>query len=277
MEERESRTLAELPSTPSAAGGSTPSSSVVATPSPERTPPTRPCERTSSRSRTPWDAGGYSLPLSFEPKLVQTPATARPIFQGESPLETLDPVSPRSCSPRHKFSDSHSSLASYGTTFSANSGSHSRFSSLSTVSEYLPPPAVARDFDTTKSYYSSSDRSGSTSEKGDSGQQPPTPGRAHYDHQPLALRANDPVSTSIRPPLNPYHGRDTRTSSSSSFPPVAPSENESTPVAGIHSSPDLSSNKPSSVPSLRAPSPSDALISRATLRYVGPPNPSLDP
>ena len=328
MEDGEARALAELPSTPSV-GGSTPSSSVVATPSPERTPPTRTCEtRTSSRSRTPWDAGGYSLPLSLEAKVVQTPSTARPMFHGESPLDTMDPVSPRSCSPRHKFSDSHSSMASYGTTFSANSGSHSRFSSLSTVSEYLPPTAVARDFDITKSYYSHSDRSGSTSEKGESGYQSPTPVRPHYDHQPLAFRSNDSVPNSR--PANPYYGQDSRSSSASLLPPVASenetssatilpslelssnlsrtssssilpvvlaedqtrpsattiqsspdlsrsaassislhrsaSENESNPSASLNSSLDPTrANAPSTTP-YRAPSPSDILLSRATLR-----------
>ncbi|KAK6842535.1 hypothetical protein PG987_003395 [Apiospora arundinis] len=109
--------------------GSTACSSIVPTPSPEKTPPRRTCEsRASNRSRTPWDAGGYSLGLTLDIKSTQ-PNVQTTVIQGDSPVDTASPESLR-----HKFSDSHSSLSSY--TSSANSASHSRFSSMSTVSGF---------------------------------------------------------------------------------------------------------------------------------------------
>ncbi len=83
----------------------------------------------------PWDAGGYSLPLTLDTKFIQTPSTARPAFYSESPTDGQTSASPKS--PKHKFSDSRSSLSSY-TSSSNNSQSHSRLSSLSTVSEFQP-------------------------------------------------------------------------------------------------------------------------------------------
>jgi hypothetical protein len=128
--------------TPSAVGGSSAPSSVVATPSPETTPSRRLSSgsRTPSRSRTPWDAGGYSLPLSLESKFIPCSPTKQVLPSRDSPTEILLPPSPKSLSPHHKFSDSHSSLSSYTSTCSSsnNSSAHSRFSSLSTVSETIP-------------------------------------------------------------------------------------------------------------------------------------------
>ncbi|KAK7952294.1 uncharacterized protein PG986_008022 [Apiospora aurea] len=116
--------------TQSVIDGSTACSSIVPTPSPEKTPPRRTCEsRASNRSRTPWDAGGYSLGLTLDIKSTQQPNVQMTAIQGESPVDTASPESLR-----HKFSDSHSSLSSY--TSSANSASHSRFSSMSTVSGF---------------------------------------------------------------------------------------------------------------------------------------------
>ncbi|KAI1332558.1 hypothetical protein F5Y16DRAFT_119252 [Xylariaceae sp. FL0255] len=86
--------------------------------------------KTPSRSRTPWSANGYALPLILDTK--STPAPARSsLFQSESPIE---PISPKS--PRHKCSDSHSSLSSYAS--SSSSITHSRLSSLSTVGGIQP-------------------------------------------------------------------------------------------------------------------------------------------
>lgn len=122
-------------STPSATGGTTAASTAVPTPSPDRTPSRRTSgSRSPNRNRTPWDAGGYSLPLSLDTKAIQTPSTARPVFYCESPTDGQSSSSPKS--PRHKFSDSRSSLSSYAS--SNNSVSHSRISSLSTVSEFQP-------------------------------------------------------------------------------------------------------------------------------------------
>ncbi|KAK3326363.1 hypothetical protein B0H66DRAFT_157454 [Apodospora peruviana] len=123
-------------STPSATGGTTAASTAVPTPSPERTPSRRTSgSRSPNRNRTPWDAGGYSLPLSLDTKSMHTPSTARPVFYCESPTDG-QPTSSSPKSPKHKFSDSRSSLSSYAS--SNNSISHSRISSLSTVSEFQP-------------------------------------------------------------------------------------------------------------------------------------------
>ncbi|KAK4219597.1 hypothetical protein QBC37DRAFT_108929 [Rhypophila decipiens] len=123
-------------STPSATGGTTAASTAVPTPSPDRTPSRRTSgSRSPHRNRTPWDAGGYSLPLSLDTKAIQTASTARPVFYCESPTDgQSSSTSPKS--PKHKFSDSRSSLSSYAS--SNNSVSHSRISSLSTVSEFQP-------------------------------------------------------------------------------------------------------------------------------------------
>lgn len=121
--------------TPSVIEGTTAYSSLVPTPSPEKTPPRRTSvSRGSNRSRTPWDAGGYSLGLTLDTKTTQT--AARPVPHSESPIDSASPESLR-----HKFSDSHSSLSSY--TSSANSGTHSRFSSMSTVSGFQMGAAMA--------------------------------------------------------------------------------------------------------------------------------------
>lgn len=80
-----------------------------------------------SRNRTPWDAGGYSLPINT-------------IFNQTTPPRTEEVQRRESqstpTSPRHKFSDSRSSLSSF--TSSLQSASHSRFSSLSTVGSAYP-------------------------------------------------------------------------------------------------------------------------------------------
>lgn len=144
----ERKNSTDLTPTPSATGGSTPSSSVLPTPSPERTPPRRSNEsRAPLRNRTPWDAGGYSLPLTLDAKSIRSSPAARPAICCESPTERMEPASPKSPSPRHKFSDSRSSLSSYTTTCSSSASvSHSRFSSLSTVSEYQPLISLITDF-----------------------------------------------------------------------------------------------------------------------------------
>ncbi len=137
---------------PSTAGSSTASSSMVSTPSPRTSPPRRSHEyQLPSRSRTPWDAGGYSLPLAIDTKSIRSPPVVQTALCCESSSPTdirlAEPFSPKCPSPRHKFSDSRSSLSSlYTASSSANSVSHSRFSSLSTVSEYQPLAALITDF-----------------------------------------------------------------------------------------------------------------------------------
>lgn len=103
--------------------------------------------RLPGRNRTPWDAGGYSLPLTLNVKNTQMGHGSRMGFnQDGTPAERAGSTSPKS--PKHKFSDSRSSLSSY-TTMSSNqschSRSHSRISSLSTVSEYQPLGSFCSD------------------------------------------------------------------------------------------------------------------------------------
>jgi hypothetical protein len=82
--------------------------------------------RLPTRSRTPWDAGGYSLPINTTSSQPITPPYTR-----NDELPTYTPTSPR-----HKFSDSRSSLSSF--TSSQQSTTHSRFSSMSTVCSTQP-------------------------------------------------------------------------------------------------------------------------------------------
>lgn len=126
-------------STPSATGDTTATSTAV--PTPERSPPRRTSgSRSPNRNRTPWDAGGYSLPLTLDIKSIPTftSSAGRPTLfpAGHSPTEVrlISSSSPKS--PKHKFSDSRSSNSSSYT--SCSSLSHSRISSLSTVSEFQP-------------------------------------------------------------------------------------------------------------------------------------------
>ena len=88
--------------------------------------------RTPPRNRTPWDAGGYSLPINTLSSSTNAPTTPPQHihYVDDSQVET-----PRS--PHHKFSDSRSSLSSF--TSSLQSASHSRFSSMSTVSSVIQP------------------------------------------------------------------------------------------------------------------------------------------
>ncbi|KAI2473225.1 hypothetical protein F4781DRAFT_225894 [Annulohypoxylon bovei var. microspora] len=91
----------------------------------EKTPSRRTSDtKVPSRSRTPWDANGYALPLTLDTKSTQVPG--RQVSNSTSPAESGSPKSPR-----HKFSDSHSSLSSYAS--SSTSLCHSRISSMSTV------------------------------------------------------------------------------------------------------------------------------------------------
>lgn len=111
------------------------SSSTSPIPSAESTPHVVTCEsRTPSRSRTPWDAGGYSLPLASDPFSIRTSSLPRIPHDRESPTDQPSSVDFKGASPQHKFSDSRSSLSSY-TPSSTASVSHSRISSLSTVGE----------------------------------------------------------------------------------------------------------------------------------------------
>lgn len=137
----EHRTSMDQAHTPLAMDGSTPASTPFVTPSPEKTPSRHDSEsRVRISSRTPWDAGGYSLPLSLDTKSFQA-STKPSLYFSESPIEPPLAESPRS--PRHKWSDSQSSLSSYAS--STTSVSHSRISSLSTVGEFQPMNSTLLD------------------------------------------------------------------------------------------------------------------------------------
>lgn len=82
---------------------------------------------TPTRSRTPWDAGGYSLPISTHSNAAFTPPQQ---------IHYDDPPSESPTSSKHRLSDSRSSLSSF--TSSLNSTTHSRFSSMSTVGSSHP-------------------------------------------------------------------------------------------------------------------------------------------
>ncbi|KAI1081231.1 hypothetical protein F5B20DRAFT_579609 [Whalleya microplaca] len=131
---RHSAENTSVTSTPSIIDEETSFSSVSLTPSPEKAPSRRTNEsKPPSRSRTPWDANGYALPLAIDTKSTQVPV--RSISHSESPAESLSPKSPR-----HKCSNSHSSLSSYAS--SSASLSHSRISSMSTVGGIQPMSAI---------------------------------------------------------------------------------------------------------------------------------------
>ncbi|KAG0645063.1 hypothetical protein D0Z07_9271 [Hyphodiscus hymeniophilus] len=81
----------------------------------------------SSRSRTPWDAGGYSLP-------IHSAKNGAISHQQHGSMETRHDdalISTPPPSPKHRSSDSRSSLSSF--TSSQSTTTHSRYSSTSTL------------------------------------------------------------------------------------------------------------------------------------------------
>ncbi|KUJ11799.1 uncharacterized protein LY89DRAFT_212758 [Mollisia scopiformis] len=83
--------------------------------------------KTPTRNRTPWDAGGYSLPINtLSNPTLSTPTPYNIHHDDSQQISASTPTSPR-----HKFSDSRSSLSSF--TSSLQSTTHSRFSSMSTT------------------------------------------------------------------------------------------------------------------------------------------------
>ncbi|KAF4591798.1 ORP1 like protein [Ophiocordyceps camponoti-floridani] len=140
---------------PYAAGGlSTAPSTALPTPSPER------CEPRQVRGRTPWNAGGYSLPLQSDTKFrsastfsyrsvrdqaesdasghtARAPGGHSRHVSVDSDGFNIDIVRPWQGSrsvrqkSRHRLSDSYSSMSSYS---SRQSRPHSRISSTTTIS-----------------------------------------------------------------------------------------------------------------------------------------------
>lgn len=81
--------------------------------------------RIAGRSRTPWDAGGYSLPITTKTPISPSCQPQQDNYFDDRQIDTPS-------SPRHKLSDSRSSFSSFAS--SIQSTTHSRFSSMSTVS-----------------------------------------------------------------------------------------------------------------------------------------------
>ncbi len=105
----------------------------------QQKPATEETLRLPTRSRTPWDAGGYSLPLNTSAAMKSPPTQhSREIEYTNdddtttSALTTARPFSNTSTLPFHKFTDSRSSLSSF-TSSTLHSASHSRYSSISTL------------------------------------------------------------------------------------------------------------------------------------------------
>jgi len=198
-------------STPSATGDTTATSTAV--PTPERSPPRRTSgSRSPNRNRTPWDAGGYSLPLTLDTKLIPTftSSAGRPtLFPADhSPTEArlISSSSPKS--PKHKFSDSRSSNSSSYT--SCSSLSHSRISSLSTVSEFQPTSSSSTllftDVDCSSSNQPSKPAAATCHRRQPSlpASLDSTPG---YRHRQRREEANEPS-----PKMDPYHQQPPRSS-----------------------------------------------------------------
>ncbi|KAM3075063.1 hypothetical protein ACMFMG_007478 [Clarireedia jacksonii] len=96
-----------------------------------------------SRNRTPWDAGGYSLPINTLNHTAISPSTtaANEVLNGCLQIHSYDSQSIETAKlPHHRFSDSSSSLSSFTspTNSTPNSTTHSRFSSMSTVNSIHP-------------------------------------------------------------------------------------------------------------------------------------------
>jgi len=109
--------------------------------------------RNPFQNRTPWDAGGYSLPIHAH--------NLGPFTDDAFPNDSL--MDNHIAQRRHKLSDSHSSLSSLA---SSNSISHSRFSSMSTVSSLqLPSQTISEAIytDSEASSHSSKTAAGSCS------------------------------------------------------------------------------------------------------------------
>jgi hypothetical protein len=83
-----------------------------------------------SRNRTPWDAGGYSLPINTAVHSVKAPEQQKQ-DQQENRHNDLRISTPPS-SPKHRFSDSRSSLSSFASSLQSTT-THSRYSSTSTL------------------------------------------------------------------------------------------------------------------------------------------------
>lgn len=104
---------------------------------------------TPTRNRTPWDAGGYALPINTMSgvPMVQPLSSSAPAQDNVQMMEQ-ESIQDTPVSPKHRFSDSRSSLSSF--TSSLQSASHSRYSSLSTVGSLQQPNTIEEALSRTK-------------------------------------------------------------------------------------------------------------------------------
>ncbi|KAG4033888.1 hypothetical protein MFRU_004g03860 [Monilinia fructicola] len=98
-----------------------------------------------SRNRTPWDAGGYSLPINTSNRTMnigEQLSTGNESSTANQKIHFYDSHGTDSeRSPHHKFSDSRSSLSSFTSTtnsITTSTSTHSRFSSSSTANSTYP-------------------------------------------------------------------------------------------------------------------------------------------
>ncbi|KAI9647824.1 hypothetical protein NHQ30_004212 [Ciborinia camelliae] len=122
-----------------------------------------------SRNRTPWDAGGYSLPINTSNHTINIGelSTGNEQSMANQKIQKIHCYDSHGTysemSPHHKFSDSRSSLSSFTSTTNSttsSSSNHSRFSSLGTVNSsyrnsFFHNSAVKNSTDLSRSSYSS--------------------------------------------------------------------------------------------------------------------------
>lgn len=213
---------------------------------------------TPTRNRTPWDAGGYSLPINTLSSMTTTslpttrtstpPQNSLPNTQ-EQELELDTPSSPR-----HKFSDSRSSLSSF--TSSLQSASHSRFSSLSTVGSLQQVNSISETLSGTKiqpiEFESSSTSTIDVSRPSTSGDIQPRGSISPTASMEALVLAAEKHSVSQRPsPSRNNSTEDSNMSQTTEKPPSPSNRNEFVPGGRPSSPSDAILIKRSMVPSLR--------------------------
>lgn len=135
--------------------------------------------KSQPRNRTPWDAGGYSLPImNHQTPQLNAQEAQKPLDTQKSPAHRYEESVDVSGEPqdlmlinkaeysgqenqadsvnyrrdsqpvgRHQLSDSRGSLSSFASSLSLNSVSHSRYSSTSTASGFQPLGTITDELD----------------------------------------------------------------------------------------------------------------------------------
>lgn len=138
--ERSNPTSTTAMSTPSVANGTTACSSALQTPSPERTSSRRTSLwPTPGYPRQPWNANGFHMPLTLNTDVKTGAQAVSHQRQSSWTASPIDSASPKS--PRHRITNSQSTISSYNSSLS-NSISHSRLSSLSTTDSCSWPQSI---------------------------------------------------------------------------------------------------------------------------------------